>query len=154
MLCLSYIQSISNIFNPIQRNMESIFDATSTFSLQVQLYTRKPPDSLRQVYVGERTLLDQVTLYKLSRRNILSDNYRHTKMLNSWYMVLVETGGKNTWLLSTIWNPTRKDLCIQRVLSTVEQFEQPKGTFVPKSLHQSATAKGQLLWFYSLGSII
>lgn len=76
-----------------------VCDASNAYSLQGQLYTGKPTDGPRQINVGERTVLDLVSLYKGSGRNVTTDNFFITmelaKVLNSWNMTLVGTVRKN-----------------------------------------------------------
>ena len=51
-------------------------DASNEYpALQYQIYTGKPIGGPRQVNVGERTLLNLVSLYKSSRRNVTTDNF-------------------------------------------------------------------------------
>ena len=50
-------------------------DASNAFPLQDYIYTGKPIDGPRQVNVGERTVLNLVSLYKSSGKNITSDNF-------------------------------------------------------------------------------
>lgn len=50
-------------------------DALNSYPLQGQIYTGKPIDGPRQVNVGERTVLDLVSLYKGSGRNVTTDNF-------------------------------------------------------------------------------
>ena len=61
--------------------------APCAYPLEGQLYTGKPTDGPRQVNVGERTVLDLVSSYKGSGRNVTTDNFFTTmelaKVLNS-----------------------------------------------------------------------
>ena len=62
-------------------------DASNAYPLQDQIYTGKPTDGPRQVIVGERTVLNLVSLHKSSGRNVTTDNFFTTmelpKVLNS-----------------------------------------------------------------------
>ena len=71
------------------------YNASNSYPLQGQVCTGKPIDGLRQANVGERTVMNLVSLYKGSGRNITSDNFFTTKelarVLKSWNMTLVGT---------------------------------------------------------------
>ena len=56
-------------------------DASNAYPLQGQIYTEKPIDGLQQVNVGERTVLNLVSLYKSSGRNVTTDNFSTTMEL-------------------------------------------------------------------------
>ena len=49
--------------------------ASNAYPLQGQVYAGKPIDSPRQVNVGGRTVLNLVSLYKSSGRNVTTDNF-------------------------------------------------------------------------------
>ena len=70
-------------------------DASNACPLLGQIYTGKPIDGPRQVNVGERTVLNLVSLYNSSGRNVTTDNFFTTmelaKVLNSWNMTLIST---------------------------------------------------------------
>ena len=70
-----------------------VCDASNAYPLQRQIYTGKPTDGSRPVDIGEQTVLNLVSLYKGSGRNVTTDNYFTTmeldKVLNSWNMTLV-----------------------------------------------------------------
>lgn len=72
-----------------------VCDSVNGYPLQGQLYTGKPTDAPRQINIGERTVLDLVSSYKGSGRNVTTDNFFTTlelaKVLNSWNMILVGT---------------------------------------------------------------
>ena len=73
--------------------------ASNAYILQGQIYAGKPIEGPRQVNVGERTVLNLVSLYKSSGRNVTMDNFFTTmelaKVLNSWNMTLVSTVKKS-----------------------------------------------------------
>ena len=67
-------------------------DASNSYSLQGQICTGKPTHGPRQVNVGEQMVLNLVSLYKGSGRNVTTDNFFTTmelaKILNSWNITL------------------------------------------------------------------
>ena len=87
-------------------------DVSNAYSLQGQIYTGKPIDGPRQVNVGERTVLNLVSLYKSFGRNVTTDNFFTTmelpKVLNSWNMPLVGEVRKNKRFLPSNMQPTKK----------------------------------------------
>ena len=76
------------------------------------LYWKVNYDGLRQVNVGERTVLNLVSLYKDFGRHITSDNIFTTmelaRALKSWNMTLVGTVRKNKRFLPRNMQPTKK----------------------------------------------
>ena len=87
-------------------------DASNAYPLEGQLYTGKPTDGPRQVNVGERTVLDLVSSYKGSGRNVTTDNFFTSmnlcKVLNSWNMTLVGTVRKNKRFLPSNMQPAKE----------------------------------------------
>ncbi|XP_069592446.1 piggyBac transposable element-derived protein 4-like [Ranitomeya imitator] len=87
-------------------------DSSNAYPLQGQLYTGKPTDGPRQVNIGERTVLDLVSSYKGSGRNVTTDNFFTTmelaKVLNSWNMTLVGTVRKNKRFLPNNMQPAKE----------------------------------------------
>ena len=85
-------------------------DTSNAYPLQDQIYTGKTTDGLRQVNVGEQTVLTLVSLYKGSGRNVTTDNFFTTmklaKVLNSWNMTLVGTVRKNKRFQTSNIQPT------------------------------------------------
>ena len=95
----------------------SACDASNSYPLQTQIYNGKLIDRPRQVNINERTVLNLVSFYKGSARNITSDNFFTTMklvlkywiiVLNSWNMTLVDTIRKNKRFLSRNIQPTKK----------------------------------------------
>ena len=88
------------------------WDASNAYPLQGQIYTGKPKDGPRQVNVGEQTVLNLVSLYKIPGRNVTTDNFFTTmelaKVLNSWNMTLVGTVRKNKRFLPSNMQSTKK----------------------------------------------
>lgn len=58
-----------------------VCDSVIAYSLQGQLYTGKPTDGPPQTNVGELTVLDLVSSYRGSGRNVTSDNFFTTMEL-------------------------------------------------------------------------
>ena len=56
-------------------------DASNAYPLKGQIYTGKPIDGPRQVNVGERTVLNLISLYKGSGRNVTTDSFFTTMEL-------------------------------------------------------------------------
>ena len=87
-------------------------DASNAYPLQSQIYTGKPIDGLTQVKVGQRTVLNLLSLYKSSGRNVTTDNFFTTmelaKILSSWNMTLVGTGRKNKRFMPSNMKPTKE----------------------------------------------
>ena len=87
-------------------------DASNAYPLQGQIYTGKLTDGPRQVNVGEQTVLNLVSLYKSSGRNVTTDNFFTTmelaKVLNSWNMTSVGTVRKNKRFLPSNMQPTKE----------------------------------------------
>ena len=87
-------------------------DASNAYPLQGQIYAGKPIDGSRQVNVGEQTVLNLVSWYKSSRRNVTTDNFFSTmelaKVLNTWNMTLVGTVRKNKRFLPSNMHPNKK----------------------------------------------
>ena len=98
-------------------------DASNAYSLQNQIYSGKPIDDSRQVNVGERTVLNLVSLYKSSGRNVTTDNFftivEISKVLNSWNMTLVGTVRKTKDFCQATCSLPRKGLFIQPILPTI-----------------------------------
>ena len=87
--------------------------ASKAYLLQGQIYAGKPTDCPPQVNVGERTVLNLVSLFKSSGRNVTTDNFFTTmelaKILNSWNMTLVTSVKKtNKILLPCNMQPTKE----------------------------------------------
>lgn len=84
-------------------------DASNSYPLQGQLYTGKPTEGERQTNIGERTVLDLVSPYKNSGRNVTTDNFftslQLARKLNSWNLTLVGTVRKNKRFLPANMQP-------------------------------------------------
>ena len=141
-------------------------DASNAYPLQGQIYTGKPTDGPRQVNVGEQTVLNLVSLYKSSGRNVTTDNFFTTmelaKVLNSWNMTLVGTVRKNKRFLPSNMQPTKE----RPVYSTNFAYHRDATVcaYVPKkkkavvllsSMHMSAeveetqSAKPEIIKYYN-----
>ena len=141
-------------------------DASNAYPLQSQIYTGKPTDGLRQVNVGEQTVLNLVSLCKSSGRNVTTDNFFTTmelaKVLNSWNMTSVGTVRKNKKFLSSNMQPTKE----RPVYSTNFAYHRDATvcSYVPKkkkavvllsSMHMSAeveetqSAKPEIIKYYN-----
>lgn len=86
-------------------------DAANAYPLQGKIYTGKLPDGERQVNIGERTVLDLVTKYKGSGRNITTDNFFTSLQLacnlNFWNLTLVGTVRKNKTFIPSNMQPNK-----------------------------------------------
>ena len=82
-------------------------DASNAYSLQGQIYTGKPTDGPRQANVNEQTVLNLVSLYKSSGRNVTTDNF-FTIMELAKVMTLVGTVRKNKRFLPSNMQPTKE----------------------------------------------
>lgn len=90
-------------------------DSFTSYPLKGQIYTGKPPGGERQTNVRERVVLDLVSRYKGSGRNITTDNFFTSLslalILSSWLLTLVGTVRKNKKFLPASMQPhkTRKE---------------------------------------------
>ena len=142
--------------------------ASNAYPLQGQIYTGKPTDGPRQVNVGEQTVLNLVSLYKSSGRNVTTDtcNFFTTmelaKVLNSWNMTLFGTVRKNKKFLPSNMQSTKE----KPVYSTNFAYHRDATvcSYVPKkkkavvllsSMHMSAeveetqSAKPEIIKYYN-----
>ena len=98
--------------------------ASHAYPVQDQIYTGKPIDGPRQVNVGKRTVLNLVSLYKSSGRNLTMDNFfanvEFAKILNFWNMTLVGTVRKKQNISAQQHAAhLKKGLFIQPILPTI-----------------------------------
>jgi Transposase IS4 len=89
-------------------------DAENSYPLRGQIYTGRPSSNERQVNVGERTVLDLVSSYKNSGKNVTTDNFFTSlqlgHILSTWNMTLVGTVRKNKRFLPFSMQPSRNRL--------------------------------------------
>ena len=86
-------------------------DAANSYPLRGEIYTGKPAEGKRQTNIGERTVLDLVSGFKNSGRNVTTDNFFITlqlaHILKSWNMTLVGTVRKNKRFLPASMQPNK-----------------------------------------------
>ena len=105
-------------YNPAKYGIKVFWacDTSNAYPLQGQIYTGKPTDDSRQVNVGKQTILNLVTLYKGSGRNVTTDNFFTTmeiiKGMNSWNMILMIESEKTKDFYQATCCLTRKNLFI------------------------------------------
>lgn len=143
-----------------------VCDSTTSYPLMGKIYTGKPPDAQRQTNVGERIVLDLVSKYKGSGRNVTCDNFFTTlqlaQTLASWNLTVVGTVRKNKRFLPSCLQ-AHKD---RQLFSTNFVFNRDATlcSYVPKkkksvimlsSMHTSPvvedtqTAKPEIITYYN-----
>ena len=84
------------------------YDASNSYPLQGQIYTRKPING----QIGKRTILKLVSLYEGYRKNITLNNFftaiELAKVLKSWNMILIGAVRKNKRLLQRNMQPNKE----------------------------------------------